>query len=115
MKLWGTVSTTATSVRSHAKSKGTWHSDPRTGAIVNFRDGAHMGRITRISGNKIYTNEGNTSSGKTDTVEPNGGARGGKILYHREPADRLVTCGLIIRRITDPENRIKRNGFLWAW
>lgn len=62
------------SVRSHAKSKGTWHSDPRTGAIVNFRDGAHMGRITRISGNKIYTNEGNTSSGKTDTVEPNGGA-----------------------------------------
>ena len=62
------------SVRSHARSKGTWHSDPRTGAIVNFRDGAHMGRITRISGNKIYTNEGNTSSGKTDTVEPNGGA-----------------------------------------
>lgn len=62
------------SVRSHARAKGTWHKEPRAGALVNFRNGAHMGRITKISGNVIYTNEGNTSSGAVNTVEANGGA-----------------------------------------
>lgn len=61
-------------VRSHAKAKGTWHSTPRTGALVNFRNGAHIGRVTRIAGNLIYTNEGNTSSGILNDVESNGGA-----------------------------------------
>lgn len=62
------------SVRSFAKMKGTWKTTPRLGALVNFRNGAHMGRIVRISGNIIYTNEGNTSSGAMNQVESNGGS-----------------------------------------
>lgn len=62
------------SVRAHAKAKGTWHTAPRLGALVNFRNGAHMGRVIRISGNVIYTNEGNTSSGNINHVEANGGS-----------------------------------------
>lgn len=62
------------SVRSHARAKGTWHTKPRLGALVNFRNGAHMGRVIGISGNIIYTNEGNTSSGAVNNVNANGGS-----------------------------------------
>ena len=48
------------SVKSHSRAKGTWHSAPKLGALVIFRSGAHIGRVIRISGNTIYTNEGNT-------------------------------------------------------
>ena len=61
------------SVKAHAKSKGTWHSSPKLGALVIFRNGAHIGRVISISGNTIHTNEGNTSSGSLNTVEANGG------------------------------------------
>lgn len=61
------------SVKAHSRSKGTWHSSPKVGALVIFRNGAHIGRIIRISGNTIYTNEGNTSSGGLNHVEANGG------------------------------------------
>lgn len=61
------------SVKAHAKSKGTWHSTPKLGALVIFRNGAHIGRVISISGNTIRTNEGNTSSGSLNTVEANGG------------------------------------------
>lgn len=61
------------SVKAHSRSKGTWHSSPKVGALVIFRNGAHIGRVIRISGNTIYTNEGNTSSGGLDHVEANGG------------------------------------------
>ena len=61
------------SVKAHAKAKGTWHSSPKLGALVIFRNGAHIGRVISISGNTIRTNEGNTSSGSLNTVEANGG------------------------------------------
>ncbi len=61
------------SVKSHSRAKGTWHSAPKLGALVIFRNGAHIGRVIRISGNTIYTNEGNTSSGGLNHVEANGG------------------------------------------
>ncbi len=60
-------------VKAHSRSKGTWHSTPKLGALVIFRNGAHIGRVIRISGNTIYTNEGNTSSGGLNHVEANGG------------------------------------------
>ena len=61
------------SVKAHSKSKGTWRSTPKLGALVIFRNGAHIGRVISISGNTIRTNEGNTSSGSLNTVEANGG------------------------------------------
>lgn len=61
------------SVKAHAKAKGTWHSTPKLGALVIFRNGAHIGRVIAISGNTIRTNEGNTSSGGLNNVEANGG------------------------------------------
>lgn len=61
------------SVKAHSRSKGTWHSTPKPGALVIFRNGTHIGRVIRISGNTIYTNEGNTSSGGLNHVEANGG------------------------------------------
>ena len=61
------------SVKAHSKSKGTWRSAPKLGALVIFRNGAHIGRVIAINGNTIRTNEGNTSSGSLNTVEANGG------------------------------------------
>lgn len=61
------------SVKAHSKSKGTWHTTPKLGALVIFRNGAHIGRVISISGNTIRTNEGNTSSGGLNNVEANGG------------------------------------------
>ncbi len=61
------------SVKAHAKSKGTWHSTPKLGALVIFRNGAHIGRVISVSGNTIRTNEGNTSAGGLNNVEANGG------------------------------------------
>ena len=34
------------SITKHAKSNGTWHSTPKLGALVIFRNGSHVGRIT---------------------------------------------------------------------
>lgn len=61
------------SVKAHAKAKGTWHSAPKLGALPIFRNGAHIGRVIRIANGRIYTNEGNTSSGGLNHVEANGG------------------------------------------
>lgn len=61
------------SVKAHAKAKGTWHTTPKTGALVIFRSGAHIGRVTKVTPTMIYTNEGNTSAGGVNHVEPNGG------------------------------------------
>ena len=61
------------SVKAHSKSKGTWHTTPKLGALVIFRNGAHIGRVISISGSTIRTNEGNTSSGSLNNVEANGG------------------------------------------
>mgnify|MGYP000386904092 FL=1 len=48
------------SVTRHAKQKGTWHSTPKKGALVVFRNGTHIGSVTKYDDIYIYTNEGNT-------------------------------------------------------
>lgn len=67
------------SVKNHAKSKGTWHREPKLGALVIFRNGAHIGRVTKVTSTQVYTNEGNTSSGGVNNVEANGGCVADKV------------------------------------
>ena len=50
------------SVTKHAKNNGTGKKTPKKGALVVFRNGAHIGSIINYNGSYIYTNEGNTSS-----------------------------------------------------
>lgn len=59
-------------ITNHAKAKGTWHSTPKVGALVIFRNGSHVGSVQSFDGSRIYTNEGNTSSAAG--VVANGGA-----------------------------------------
>ena len=67
------------SIKNHAKSKRTWHSEPKLGALVIFRNGAHIGRVTKVTSTQIYTNEGNTSKGGLNNVEANGGCVADKV------------------------------------
>lgn len=60
------------SVTQHAKQKGTWHSTPKKGALVVFRNGSHIGSVNSFDTNYVYTNEGNTSA--VPGVVANGGA-----------------------------------------
>lgn len=60
-------------ITKHSKSKGTWHSTPKLGALVIFRNGGHVGRVTKITDSHIYTNEGNTSKTGQNVVIANGG------------------------------------------
>ena len=68
----------------HAKQKGTWHSTPKKGALVVFRNGAHIGSVTKYDDIYIYTNEGNTSS--TPGVVANGGSCRNKKYKRTDPA-----------------------------
>ena len=61
------------SIADHAKSKGTWHTEPKLGALVTFRNGAHVGRVTKVTSTQIFTNEGNTSKTDPNVVIANGG------------------------------------------
>lgn len=61
------------SITKHAKQQGTWHSTPKLGALVIFRNGTHIGRVTKVTDTHIYTNEGNTNPTDKNTVIPNGG------------------------------------------
>lgn len=60
------------SVTRHAKEKGTWHSTPKKGALIIFRNGSHIGSVNSFDSTYVYTNEGNTSS--VAGVVANGGA-----------------------------------------
>ena len=60
------------SVTRHAKEKGTWHSTPKKGALIIFRNGSHIGSVSSFDTTYVYTNEGNTSS--EPGVVANGGA-----------------------------------------
>ena len=60
------------SVTRHAKQKGTWHSTPKKGALIIFRNGSHIGSVNSYDATYVYTNEGNTSS--APGVVSNGGA-----------------------------------------
>lgn len=73
------------SIKNHAKSKRTWHSEPKLGALVIFRNGAHIGRVTKVTSTQIYTNEGNTSKGGLNNVEANGGCVADKVYTRNYP------------------------------
>ena len=60
------------SVNRHAKQKGTWHSTPKKGALIIFRNGSHIGSVNSYDATYVYNNEGNTSS--APGVVANGGA-----------------------------------------
>lgn len=60
------------SVTRHAKANGTWKKTPKKGALIIFRNGAHIGSVRKFDTTYIYTNEGNTSS--ASGVIANGGA-----------------------------------------
>lgn len=59
-------------VTAHAKQKETWHTTPKKGALIIFRNGSHIGSVNSFDTNYVYTNEGNTSS--APGVVANGGA-----------------------------------------
>ena len=57
------------------KDRGQWHSTPQCGDIVFFKNSSricHTGIVTKVSGGRIYTIEGNTS-GASDVVSNGGG------------------------------------------
>lgn len=60
------------SVTRHAKANGTWKKIPKKGALIIFRNGAHIGSVRKFDTTYVYTNEGNTSS--ASGVIANGGA-----------------------------------------
>ena len=60
------------SVTRYAKANGTWKKTPKKGALIIFRNGAHIGSVRKFDTTYVYTNEGNTSS--VYGVIANGGA-----------------------------------------
>lgn len=71
------------SITNWAKKNGTWHSTPKNGALVIFRDGSHVGSVRSYSNTYIYTNEGNTSSAAG--VIANGGSCRNKRYLRSDP------------------------------
>lgn len=72
------------SITRHAKANGTWHSTPKDGALIIFRNGSHVGDVQSFDFSKVYTNEGNTSSAAG--VVANGGAVRNKSYAISDPA-----------------------------
>ena len=72
------------SITNHSKANGTWHSSPRTGALIIFRNGSHVGSVRSFDNTTVYTNEGNTSSAAG--VVANGGAARNKSYSISDPA-----------------------------
>lgn len=60
-------------ITKHAKANGTWHKEPKLGALVIFRNGSHIERVTKVTITEIYTNGGNTSRTDKNVVIANGG------------------------------------------
>lgn len=72
------------SITNHAKTNGTWHSKPKVGALVIFRNGSHVGSVKSFDSSRIYTNEGNTSS--VAGVVANGGSVRNKSYSINDPS-----------------------------
>ena len=72
-KAWSFYTPTCSS---YFKSKGLWHTQkPATGDIIYFKNSTricHVGIVTKVDDTRVYTIEGNTSSGSS--VVANGGA-----------------------------------------
>lgn len=84
LKIMGGGFYNCVSITNWAKKNGTWHSTPKDGALVIFRDGSHIGSVRSYSNTYIYTNEGNTSSAAG--VIANGGSCRNKRYLRSDPA-----------------------------
>lgn len=71
------------SVTRHAKANGTWKKTPKKGALIIFRNGAHIGSVRTYDTKYVYTNEGNTSSAAG--VIANGGSCRNKRYLRSDP------------------------------
>lgn len=77
------------SITQWAKKKGTWHSTPKNGALIIFRDGSHIGSVRTFSKTYVYTNEGNTSSA-TGVIANGGSCRNKQYLLSDPVIDGYV-------------------------
>lgn len=77
------------SITRHAKANGTWHSTPKNGALIIFRDGSHIGSVRTFSKTYVYTNEGNTSSA-TGVIANGGSCRNKQYLLSDPVIDGYV-------------------------
>lgn len=77
------------SITQWAKKNGTWHSTPKDGALVIFRDGSHIGSVRSFSKTYVYTNEGNTSSA-TGVIANGGSCRNKQYLLSDPVIDGYV-------------------------
>lgn len=77
------------SITQWAKKKGTWHSTPKNGALIIFRDGSHIGSVRTFSKTYVYTNEGNTSSA-TGVIVNGGSCRNKQYLLSDPVIDGYV-------------------------
>lgn len=71
MKRWEFYTPTASSL---FKNAGQWHSSPKAGDIIYFRNSSricHVGIVRKVADGTVYTIEGNTSNGSS--VIANGG------------------------------------------
>ena len=74
-KLLGGFSGYTPTSAGYFKNKKQWYSSPKVGDIIFFKNSTricHTGIVIKVSGDTVYTIEGNTSSGPE--VVPNGGA-----------------------------------------
>lgn len=71
------------SITNWAKKNGTWHSTPKVGALIIFRNGSHVGSVRKYDKTYVYTNEGNTSS--VAGVVANGGSCRNKRYLRSDP------------------------------
>lgn len=74
--LYGDIDDYTVTMANRFKSGNAFHSSPAVGDIVFFKNSqriCHVGLVYKVDGAKVYTIEGNTSSGN-DIVVANGGA-----------------------------------------
>ena len=75
LKLTGPFSAYTPTSAQWFKDKGQWHSRPKIGDLIFFKNSVricHIGLVYKVAGNVVYTIEGNTSLGSQ--VIPNGGS-----------------------------------------
>lgn len=75
--LWGTLSGACETMRQSAIKKGRYYKKPKVGDWVFFSGKRHKGAnhvalVTKVTQNRVYTNEGNTS-GASKVVDNGGG------------------------------------------
>ena len=90
LKLTGPFSAYTPTSAQWFKDKGQWHSRPKVGDLIFFKNSVricHIGLVYKVAGNVVYTIEGNTSLGSQ--VIPNGGS----VCYKQYDVDNSRIAG----------------------